>query len=323
MSGLTSTKEIPRDPHVLLDGIRGAPDRVAIIPVALVELQVLAQRFAVHATQLRVESDLCRPVALALVQGERQEESGAIGRQLGADVGNAEVGVAVLQVEAAQQLLVEVDAGRIVFVGGGQEAPPGVLAGVDDVPEAAFAERVVADKGDVGDERTRPVADLEDDVDAVLALPNDLRRDHRGEPAALGVGVQDALPIGLGGGRREHRPRAKLHHVLKLVVALEVVALEGDAVDQRIFDHLDHQRITLARQVDVLEQASRIQRLQAAVDAAGIPRVARPDQHVGQDGAELDALIALNLDRLDRARRGNRRGGADTARGGGARRGSR
>ena len=41
------------------------------------------------------------------------------------------------------------------------------------------------------------LVDLEHHVDAVLVEPDDLRLDGRGEAAALGVEVEDALPVGL------------------------------------------------------------------------------------------------------------------------------
>ena len=234
-SGLTSTNEKPRARTSSTMASRGASDRVAIVPIAFIELHVLAQRFAVQSAQLRIEGDLGDPVALALMQREGQEERGPIGRQFRHGLADLDVGVAVLQVEPAQQFLVEVDAGRIVFVRRREEPPPGVLARIDHLVEAALAEGMVADKRDVADERARPVGDLVDHVDAVLALADDLRRDHRGEAPALGVGVEDALPIGLRRARGEDGAGLQLHHVLQLVVAQQLVALEGDAVDQRVF----------------------------------------------------------------------------------------
>jgi hypothetical protein len=54
---------------------------------------------------------------------------------------------------------------------------------------------MVADEGDAADERGRPVVDLEHDIDAVLAQLDHLRLHRGAEPAALGVGVQDLLPV--------------------------------------------------------------------------------------------------------------------------------
>ena len=110
----------------------------------------------------------------------------------------------------------------------------------------------------------------------------------------------------LGQRRREHRARLELHLRTKLVVGQLVVALEGDAVDQRVLDQAHDQRVALAVDPHVLEQAGGVERLQAAIEAVGIERVARLHQHVGQDRPGLDSLIALDLDGRDGAFAANR-----------------
>ena len=87
----------------------------------------------------------------------------------------------------------------------------------------------------------------------------------------------------------------------QLIVGELVVALEGDAVDQRVLDHAHDQRVALAAEPHVLEQAGGVERLQAAIEPVGVERVARLHQHVGEDRAGLDSLIALDLDGRDGA----------------------
>ena len=71
--------------------------------------------------------------------------------------------------------------------------------------------------------------------------------------------------------------------------------------DDGVFRHMHHQRVAIARQAHILEQTGRIQGLQAAIDAVGIERVTRHQQHVGPDRRILDPLIAFHTHRLDGA----------------------
>ena len=165
----------------------------------------------------------------------------------------------------------------------------------------------------------RAIVDLEHHIHAVLIEPDDLRIDPRVVVAALGVQIEDTLPVLLGQRRREHRARLELHLRTKLVIGQLVVALEGDAVDQRVLDQTHDQRIAFAVDPHVLEQAGGVERLQAAIEPVGIERVARLHQHVGQDRPGLDSLVALDLDRRDgafAANRGRDRPGAVAGRAG-------
>ena len=84
-------------------------------PVA--SLQAGSQIVAAQIAQLRIDGDLADFVALALVDREGQEEALPVGRQFGAGIGDLDVGVAVLQIEPAQQFLVVGQPLRIVLVG--------------------------------------------------------------------------------------------------------------------------------------------------------------------------------------------------------------
>ena len=197
--------------HIQLHRIDAASDRVAIIPIALVDLQIVPQSVAVQVAQLRVDGDLADPVAITLADREGEEETGAIGRQLGFRVLHLEIDVAVLQIEPAQQLLVEIQPLRIIFVGRGQKPPPALLAAVDHLGQPVLAERMVADKGDLADQRHAAVVDLIDHIDTVLTEPDDLRIDPRIVVAALGIQIEDVLAVLLGQRRREHGSRLELH----------------------------------------------------------------------------------------------------------------
>ena len=136
--------------HGFLDQVGGAADRVAVVPVACGELQAGPQVVAAQVAKLGVDGDLADLVALALVDRERQEEALAVGRQFGTGIGDLDVGIAVLQIEPAQQFLVVGQTFRVVLVGRGQKAPPAGFAAVDDLGQPVLAERLVAVDHDLG-----------------------------------------------------------------------------------------------------------------------------------------------------------------------------
>jgi hypothetical protein len=76
----------------------------------------------------------------------------------------------------------------------------------------------------------------------------------------------------------------------------------------RVLGHRNHQRIAVATEIDVGEQAGGEQILQRLVDALRIERIAGIDLHVRPDRFRLDALIALDSNLLNRVARGNRLG---------------
>ena len=155
---------------------------------------------------------------------------------------------------------------------------------------------MVADEGDAADQRRWTVGNFEHHIDPVLREFDDLRLHPRVEIAAPCVEVENALAVGLGGRRREDRAWPQLQLRPQRRIGQRVVALEGDPVDDRVLLHLHHQRVAVAPELDVGEQAGGVERLQAAIELVGVERIARPHQHVGEDRARLEALIPLYLD---------------------------
>ena len=82
-----------------------------------------------------IDEDLAEPVALALVEGEGDEEVVPLAIEIGDRGYDLEVGVAAIEVVAAQLLLVRRHAVRIVVVGAAQEAQIAAAARVDDVAQ--------------------------------------------------------------------------------------------------------------------------------------------------------------------------------------------
>ncbi len=81
--------------------------------------------------------------------------------------------------------------------------------------------------------------DREDEVDAVVRLLDDFRRDVHVIAAGAAIDFGDALRVGLHHRTRERAARLGLDFRRKLLVLDLLVALEGDAADHRVFDHDD------------------------------------------------------------------------------------
>ena len=87
--------------------------------------------------QRALDVDGAETVALALVDGEGDEEAAPVAVEIGGRRENAGIGIAVLQIELTQQLAVEAQAVRIVDVGALEEARAGWSASSRSRSEAA------------------------------------------------------------------------------------------------------------------------------------------------------------------------------------------
>ena len=153
---------------VPLNQVGRATDGIPIIPIALLQLQRGLEVLWREIAQLGVDRDFADAVARTLIHRKRQEEALPIGGQLRACIRDLDVGVAVFQVEAAQQFPIVRQALRLILVGGGQKAPPAGFAAVDHFRQPVFAERLVAVDDDLADQCGAAVVDLKHDINPVL-----------------------------------------------------------------------------------------------------------------------------------------------------------
>ena len=99
-------------------------------------------------------------------------------------------------------------------------------------------------------------------------------------------------------GARQRAARLRLNFLLQLFVLDLVVALEGEPVDHRRFDDGHHQPAALLGDVNVLEQAGGVERLDArrrSWPASSCSPGA--DLEIGADRVGFDAAIALDNNR--------------------------
>src|SRR5439155_12970330 len=108
-----------------------------------------------------LDVDRAEIVAVALIDGESQDEAVAARIELGDRRDDAHVRIAVLEIVAAQQLTIRFDAVGIVKVVVLEEAEDAALAGLDHVAQAVARIGAVADEFDLFDARLAAFVDLE------------------------------------------------------------------------------------------------------------------------------------------------------------------
>src|SRR4029450_11537852 len=248
----------------------------------------------------RLHVDRTDAILLALLDREGDHETVPSGIKFRNRGDDAHVDVAMLEVEPAQQLAISLDPVRIVDIAGLQEREkPAGLRSLDDVPEAIGRIGLIADELDEPDAGLYTLGNLEHEIDAVVWQLDDLRFDANIETSAAAVHFDDAGGVGLHDGTRERAAFLRLDFRLELLVLDLFVALESDAVDDRIFRDGDDQRPALTVGTDVLKKTGGDQRLDAFIDFEGAQLPIWPWAEIGADGVSLDPLIALHNDGAD------------------------
>ena len=286
-----------------LDGLL---QRLGVVERADVDAREAAQRIAVEGGDVGLEFNRTDAVLLAFLDLEGDQEALLLRIVFGQRGDHLHVGIAVLQVEAADQVAIGFDPVRIVDVAGREEAQQVGFAGLDDVLQAIGRIRVVADEFDRLDAGLGAFGDREDQIDAVVRLLDDFGGDADVVAAGAAIDFGDAQRVGLHHRARQRAARLGLDFSRELLVLDLLVAFEGNAADHRVFDHGHDQPAAGLVDPDVLEQAGLDQRLQAVVDAALVEAAAGARLEIGANGLDFDAPVALDRDR-GRGLRGCRR----------------
>ena len=289
--------------HLQRQRLGGLVDVGRVVDLPRNGQQVAAVLLRPDRRQRALDAHVAESVELTFLDRVGDEETRPVAVDLGVAGDHAHVGVAVLQVVLPQQLLIQAHTIRIVDVGALEEIEPARLGGRDDVAQLRVGKHAVADEIDLLDLRRRTFRDLEHQVDSVLVEFDQLRLHRRGEPALPAVDVEDALHVGQRLGAGVDRARLELHLVLQRRRIDLAVALEGDLRNDRILDDRDHHAGAVAIDSHVGEQAGLEQRLQRAVDFAGVVGVADRELQVGAHRLGLDPAIADHADIADDALR--------------------
>lgn len=208
----------------------------------------------VHFRQIGGHADLSEAELLAFLDVEGHEIAVTFPREFRVHAGDTEVDIAARGVEILEKLLVELDAildERVALNDRAQEAG---LLGLDNPAQATIGILLVADKADALDLGDTALEHLEDKVDAVIGPANDARLNACGDPALLKIGFGDLVRVGLGGRGRIDPARLRLQKRREVLVVDAPVALDRNAVDRRILDDPDQERVALRDDLDALEK---------------------------------------------------------------------
>ena len=122
--------------------------------------------------------------------------------------------------------------------------------------------------------------DFENQIDAIVRPLDDFRHHLYVEAPVAVIDLDDALNVGLHRRARQRTAGFRLDFLLELLVLDLAVALEGEPIDDRRFDHRHDEPAARLGDADVLEQAGGVKRLQRGVDLGGIDALARRDLEI-------------------------------------------
>ena len=158
---------------------------------------------------------------------------------------------------------------------------------------------VVPDEVDVFNAGDRTFGNLENQIDPVLRLLNDFGLNRRAKSTGLPVQLDDPLRVFLNLSPREQGPGFGRDLIIDFVSFKGAVPFEDDAVDDRVFNHLDQNVAVTRVNNNVSEKPRRIKRLQAEIDAFLRIGVARREQEVGRDRIGFHTLVPRDLNTQD------------------------
>src|SRR6266436_4991196 len=268
-----------------------------VVERADIDAREAAKRIGVQGSNAGLKLDRPYPILLAFLDLESYQKTLAfriVFRQRGHHLN---VGEAMLQIKAANQVTIGLDPVRIVCVSSTEETQEIGFARLDDIPEAIRRISIVADEFDRLDAGFRALGNGENEIDAVVRLFDDFGIDAHVIAAGAAIDLGDTLGVGLDHGTRQRAARLGLDFRGKLLVLDLLVALERHAADHRVFDHRHQQATARLTDFDVLEQACLDQRFQAVIDTGLIETPAGTRLEIGANGLDLDAAIALDLNR--------------------------
>ena len=177
-------------------------DRLAVVDVARAHAQDRAQRLRIDGADVGLNVDGAEMVQRPFFDREGDDEALLGGIVFAGRRDDLHVGIAVLEVEAPDQIAVGLHAVGVVDVGGLQEAQEIGLGGLDHLFQAPRRIGLVADEIDRLDAGLLALLDHENQIDAVVRPLDDLRRHGDVEAAVAVIDLDDALGVGL------HRWRA-------------------------------------------------------------------------------------------------------------------
>ena len=223
------------------------------------------------------------------------------------------VGVAVVEVETADEIAIGLDAVGIVNVVVEQKAQNVARTGLDHGFELGCRKCRIADEPDLPHRELVAFLDLEDQIDAgerrgisagIAAGPfggDCFRNDMDVVIAALTIKREDVYDVTLHECARQRTVRPGLNCLRQVGVLDLFIALEADDADGRIFNDVDHDAGAAARDLHILEQAGRIKPLEPGIERRRVEPSVRRRMKIRADHAGVDVPIAGYRDWRSRA----------------------
>src|SRR5262249_28642815 len=237
------------------DGERfgGILDPLTVIDTAGPGHHGATQRTRVERGQGGFDVDVAKSILRTFVDRVSDEKAAAIAIEVGGGRQNPDIGIAVLEIELAQQLAIQIETVRVVDVGALEEAQDIGLRRADDIAQLRIAERGISYEIDSAHLGARSLSNLEHHVNSVIGLVYDLGVDLRRVHALAAIHIKNALYVGLHAGPGIDGARLELDLGRQCVVVDLLVAFECDLGDDRVFDHDDDDRSSLAPDANVLK----------------------------------------------------------------------
>ena len=271
--------------HVVVDG-------TGVIPVIGLDIDDILDKGGVDRRHLADNRDLADLVPGPFLESERDEELFAVGSQFGDGRHHPEVGVALGEVVAPKQFLIECQTVRIVGVINREEAIPGAFDRENHLAQRAVREGFVADEDDLANDCLLAFGYLEDEIHPVLFLLDDLGLDNGIEAPDTTIDLGDPGNVRLHLGQGEDCARSQLDLRLEILRIKSEIPLEGDPVDDRILDHLDDQPGTVPADGYVGKEPCIEEILDGIVDFVEVIGVSDADGHVVGDSRRFDPLVS-------------------------------
>src|SRR5262245_60256551 len=121
------------------------------------------------------------------------------------------------------------------------------LAGLDRFSEIGGMEGLVADESNVTDAGPLTFLHFEYEIAPIVAGGNDLGLDRHVEATRPTIKLHDLLHVALDDRARQRPPFFRLRFLLELLVLDLLVALERNALDDAVLDHLHDDAAIAAR----------------------------------------------------------------------------
>ncbi len=194
-------------------------------------------------------------------------------------------------------LLVKGQAIGIICVAGAKEAIETRLLGDHFTAQLAIGEYFIPDDVDLLNLGFGTFIDLKHDINPVLVQLNHLGFDAGSKTALALVQLDNASHIGPHFRAREYLTRSQPDFRPDGIILDPFIAFQQNPVDHRVLDNINDDGAGIIADADILEQFGLEQVFERLVSRFLCISLANPQFHVGEDGAGLEPLRAIDNNR--------------------------